>query len=341
MNDNIYQTEEYRGCTINICYDLYPDNPRKLNDGYLSHIICFHPRYNLGDEHSFDDERVFMERLARDHASYKQIEEYLLEHKGDAWLEKTADGYTLHDFSDAYYDVEYCEDAYIEAIIDQCWDYLSDRDLFNLAKESGELIISTISYYDHSGLTVWIGSPNNCWDSGWCGWIYQTKKDTIEQNGGTEENWREVAWKNMEAEMDEYDNFIRGECFGWMAFDESDNHIGSCWGFVGSECINEMIAEAKDVVDSHIQQVEEKRNSLIEYMTANFEKIPEGQVFWNGDTAYRTDRCNLFGYLQLTSAPIKNRIIGLFKPTDFSSVPTVILECMKSTIENPQIINAI
>lgn len=328
-----YQTEEYRGCTINICYDYDCESPRTSDDGNLSHMICFARQYNIGDKHNFSEARDLMERLARDHASYEQIEKYLLEHKGDAWLEKTDEGYTLHDWSSNAYDGDYDEDADMGAIIDQCWDYLSDEDLFNLVEESGELVISTISMLDHSGISVWIGSPTDPWDSGVVGWIYQTKKDTIEQNGGTEENWKEVAWKNMEAEMKEYDAYVEGECFGWEALDEDGEFIDSCWGFIGSNLINEMIDEAKSAIDYHIQQATEKRNNLVSYMTANYDKLPEEQIFVSGDTAYRTDRNNLFKMLQFTSAPIKNNVIGVFDSADFSSVPTVMLECMQSAIK--------
>lgn len=256
-------------------------------------MICWHRNYYIGDKHNYSDESAFFNHMVRQYVTYQAIKDFILAHKGNCWLEKQEECYILHDGENDYYDAQYELDADLDTVAEQAIDYLSDQDKYALVEASGELVISTISYYDHSGLTVWIGSPSDQWDSGRCGWIYQTKEDTIEQNGGTEENWREVAWKNMEAEMKEYNAYVEGECYGWMVLDEDGDNIDSCWGYVGSERIDEMIAEAKDVIDFHIKKIEEKRNSLIEYKTANFEKIPEGQIFVDGGTAYRTDRHNL------------------------------------------------
>jgi len=328
-----YKTEEYRGCTIKICYDQYAENPRTFNDGYLSHIIGFHRNYEIGDKHDYGDERELMEHLARTYASYEQIEKYLREHRGDCWLEETDEGYTLHDFSHYYYDCEYDKGESIDTIIGQSWDYMSDQDLFNLAYESGELVISTISYYDHSGITVWIGEPNDPWDSGRCGYIYQTKKDTIEQNGGTEENWKEVAWENMRTEMHEYDQYVRGECYYWDVDDEDGNNFDGVGGYIGEESVGQMIAEAKASIDNHIKKIEEKRRVLEDFITANFENIPENQMFVDGCIIYRADRHNLFKQLQLSSAPIKSGTVGVFSVVNhLNEVPTDVLEAMRQKI---------
>ena len=38
------------GKTVRIYYDEFPENPRTTFDN-LGHMVCFHPRYNLGDKH--------------------------------------------------------------------------------------------------------------------------------------------------------------------------------------------------------------------------------------------------------------------------------------------------
>jgi hypothetical protein len=51
--------EETNGkATIKIYYDTDPENPRSWDN--LGTMICGHPRYNLGDDHSFDGGRAFL-----------------------------------------------------------------------------------------------------------------------------------------------------------------------------------------------------------------------------------------------------------------------------------------
>lgn len=48
--EEVYEKIEYKGCDITIYYDSNPYNPRKMCDN-LGTMMCFHSRYNLGDEH--------------------------------------------------------------------------------------------------------------------------------------------------------------------------------------------------------------------------------------------------------------------------------------------------
>ena len=47
--------------TLGVERDDWPDNPRNWDN--LCTIVCWHDRYNLGDEHSFDDVDEFLERM--------------------------------------------------------------------------------------------------------------------------------------------------------------------------------------------------------------------------------------------------------------------------------------
>ena len=44
--------EEYKGYSIKISPDIYPDNPRTEWDNGCT-MVCFHKRYGLGDKHSY------------------------------------------------------------------------------------------------------------------------------------------------------------------------------------------------------------------------------------------------------------------------------------------------
>lgn len=51
MSDH-YHTEVYKGFRIVLDIDSDPENPRKSHDNF-GKMICFHRRYNLGDDHSY------------------------------------------------------------------------------------------------------------------------------------------------------------------------------------------------------------------------------------------------------------------------------------------------
>jgi hypothetical protein len=44
--------EIYKNHTIQIMPDPYPESPRDWSN--ISTMICFHRRYKIGDDHSFD-----------------------------------------------------------------------------------------------------------------------------------------------------------------------------------------------------------------------------------------------------------------------------------------------
>ena len=50
------ETEKYRGYTIEIEHSECHDSPRSWDNP--GHMICFHPRYNLGDKHDFTVEGI-------------------------------------------------------------------------------------------------------------------------------------------------------------------------------------------------------------------------------------------------------------------------------------------
>ena len=134
------------------------------------------------------------------------------------------------------------------------------QDMYKMLKESDLILIKAINMYDHSGITV---STSNCypyndrWDAGIVGFIYVTKKTIFEECGDiTEENWKERADKYLEGEMKTYDQYLRGDVYGYKLTKivtvqdkcphcgevikeyEDEEDIDSCWGFYG-DCLEE------------------------------------------------------------------------------------------------------
>lgn len=277
MNSELYNTEEYRGFNINWYYDNDPQNPRTDWDN-LGHMICWHRRYSLGDKHNYSDVDSFMSILISEHVSHERLREYLLSKKGNVWLEyiehspedvkryeckaRVALGIT-DDYDDDYWECEPDEkDRIIDMAVDQApLEYLTPDDVAELLED--ELVIMPVSIYDHSGVSIWLGSPTCMWDSGQVGFMYLTKKDALRELGNcTEENWKERAMECMEAEMEVYNCYISGDVYGFVIEDEDENEIDSCWGYYGDEAVKDQNKENRALIDKEIAH-REKINLII------------------------------------------------------------------------------
>lgn len=182
--EKVYEME-YKGYNIEIYPDEIGESPREWDN--LGKMLCFHDRYNLGDNHDIRSE---------DFESWGEVEEYL-------------------------------------------------------KKELEAVIILPLYLYDHSGITI-STSPFSCqWDSGQIGFVYITKED-LKKEGVS----KAKAKKILEGEIKIYDDYIRGNVYGYKVIDEQGNEIDSCWGFIGEYDDNYIIDEAKGIID---YEVEEKR----------------------------------------------------------------------------------
>jgi hypothetical protein len=165
-----------------------------------------------------------------------------------------------HTFDDPY---ELMQHLYLDATgkhwIDdhdsECW-----QDVYKALKETDLILIKQLNVYEHSGMTISTsnGYPyNDRWDSYPVGFVYVTKKTIfLECAGITEENWKERADKYLEGEVETYDQYLRGDVYGFTLTKtviEQDicPHCGevireyedeveedSCWGFYG-DCLED------------------------------------------------------------------------------------------------------
>ena len=55
----------------------------------------------------------------------------------------------------------------------------------------------------------------------------------------------------LQDEISTLDNYYTGEVFGYRIMPESDddNELDSCWGFYGTECMKELEAECRHIID--------------------------------------------------------------------------------------------
>lgn len=116
-----------------------------------------------------------------------------------------------------------------------------------------ENVVSLPLYlYDHSGITMNTTGFSCPWDSGQVGFIFVSKEDirkefNIKRNV-TKKRIEKVI-KNLECEVKEYNDYITGNCYGFVIEDENANEIESVWGFIGDYDTN-CLKEAKDYIDN-------------------------------------------------------------------------------------------
>lgn len=270
------EKEEYRGLTINVYYDDdYSNNPRDWSN--VATFVCEHRGYKLGDIQNIQDA---VNELYSSYVPSKAVIDYFVKTR-HAKLIAGEEG----DGSDHYYEYEtkVCGEMhklYISAdssigddeIAGEMEDELDLGEKLQLIEESGEVVMLLISMYEHSGITLWLGSKGSHFDSQWdcssIGFAY-VEKSTAEEEGMLDpgekykHDWKEWAYAMMEGEMKTYDQFVRGEVYGYMIEDENgeeaaDSDLCGCWGFIGDDGKEDMLSEAKANIDSYLER---KRNT--------------------------------------------------------------------------------
>src|SRR3990167_6184101 len=93
---------------------------------------------------------------------------------------------------------------------------------------------------DHGGLYMYVGSGPHWtdgagWDSGCVGFIYLSASEGVENPESL-----------LRAEVEEYNQYLTGECYGYVVKDEEDEVVDSCWGFYGWASVKEGAESAAD-----------------------------------------------------------------------------------------------
>lgn len=113
-----------------------------------------------------------------------------------------------------------------------------------------------IYLYDHSGLTICSG-PFSCrWDSGLFGMVAVSIEKVKKEYGWkvlTKSRRRKVE-EQLQAEIDTYDQYLRGEVYGFRICpaDDDSQIIDSCWGYFGDGGLADIEGQCRDVIDDHI-----------------------------------------------------------------------------------------
>jgi hypothetical protein len=128
-------------------------------------------------------------------------------------------------------------------------------------------IIKPLYMYDHGNITI-DTSPFDCrWDSGQLGFVYISKKDLRKEYSikRVTQKWIDKAEEMLDSEVETYDQYLRGECYGYEIvrvdtyeengeIEEDEVELDSCSGFIGSDHKESGLLEyAHNAIDCDIE----------------------------------------------------------------------------------------
>ena len=241
-----------------LIHDQDPMNPRE-DACHLGTMACWHRRYVLGDEQPSESPEEWirnMSGLDDDQLDTAKERFYNL-------LAKKSPPQTLSDEI---------------ALWDRADELLSEKcqNLFDQKYISLPLYL-----YDHSGITMRCAAFSCPWDSGQVGIIYASKERLRQEYSSKliTPKIREKALAVLRAEVEEYDRFLTGDCWGYEIYEmdddpdmiaagyENDGYcVDSCWGFLGHEWAEQAAQEA---MDYYVQKDAENQSQLTLFPDGN------------------------------------------------------------------------
>lgn len=139
------------------------------------------------------------------------------------------------------------------------------EDFQQFCKEN-KVLVFPLWLYDHSGITISMNYSypyNDKWDSGQVGWVFVTYEEIRKEFKAKKVTKKllEKTGKILEGEVKTFDDYLRGNVYGFIAETEDGEHIDSCWGFYGDT--KYPIAEAKSSIDWYIKDQRKKHAEKI------------------------------------------------------------------------------
>ena len=154
-----------------------------------------------------------------------------------------------------------------------------------LIKEKHAEVMAPLYMYDHSGISIKIGSFYGCglpqgharFDSGQIGFVYVDKETLLKEYSvkRVTKKIKDKARKVLEAEVDTYNKYVGGQVYGFVAEDKEGEQIESCWGFYDSD---EAIKEAKGNIDYYIEEERKKKQKKVKALVKNKVSLTKREV---------------------------------------------------------------
>lgn len=144
------------------------------------------------------------------------------------------------------------------------WEEVFDRygDFSDLFEK--RYIALKIYLYDHSAQTI-SSSPFSCpWDSELFGIVAVSVEKVKKEYGWkvlTRARRRKIE-EYLQGEIDTYDNYLRGEVYGYRITpaDDKDDVLESCWGYFGDSGLGQLKDECRDMIDHLISEKERREH---------------------------------------------------------------------------------
>ena len=98
-------------------------------------------------------------------------------------------------------------------------------------------IVLPLYLYEHSGQTISLGNGsypfNDIWDSGQVGFVYITKENAKKE--ACSRYYRKWAKRYIAGCVQEWDQYLTGDVWGYVIKDKDDETVDSCFGFFGRD----------------------------------------------------------------------------------------------------------
>ena len=246
---------------LRIEYDDMPVNPRTDYDNF-GKMVCWHSRYDLGDKHGFSEPSEFLKQRVSDTLSADEVIDFVKKDGCDSVkleYDRHSREWVLRDY-DALFDKWFTEYTFSPKtlngsdMVKECiLDLLPADALKELADKKN--VILPLYLYDHSGLSISCSHSypyNDRWDARQVGWIYAGHDEIKKEYGNINEKTVEQAKRLLISEINTYDDYLRGECYGYV-IEKDGVEVDSCWGFLGD--FREMLSEMKAGADKEYQRL--------------------------------------------------------------------------------------
>lgn len=248
--------------TLMIVDDDQPINPREDYDPF-GKMICFHGRYNLGDQHSYDEPGDLLKQIlfseystpakgsnpVFDFIKSGQAKDAKLQYNRSTrewelmennWWSSGEDWYVS-----SRCPIPLTSKAVPDWFLDDCLSALGVQELLRIVEQIDGMVILPLYLYDHSGLTMSTTDFSCPWDSGQVGWIYADREMIEKEYGAATPENMEKARQLLQGEVQSYDYYLTGQCYGFQLF-KGEDEVDSCWGFLG---------DTRDVQDAVKEQL--------------------------------------------------------------------------------------
>lgn len=283
-NDTFKWEHDGKKFCLHIRSDECARNPREEWDN-LCLMACFHRRYRLGDDIKTSDPEEFWRDLVAEHIMGVDLVDAVRSGEVDGMkIEPIEDNPECVSLMMRWC-IKGDERWGCEAIDDNPYD-LSSEILSNLTVGNCQKLLEPycewmpLWLYDHGGITISCGARTgqyaDRWDSGCVGWIVAMKDKIMQETteilrgedgepirveykheGGpstygvmsrplTDETWRKRAIEVMEGEVEVYDQYLRGEVYGYTLYEQQEDEWveqESCLGFYGDDLLENGIAD--------------------------------------------------------------------------------------------------